>query len=1003
MEPFSRRLSSSNVVFDRRGQRTTLDAHQPPNGIREGELLAPIPSVSQTSSSLDAPSTPSPFDNQPQGRMPSLSRSEMSASDPSEAASTPEGPSRDPHIATPRESRAGSLVSPAPRRLEWNDYIESPDYFTPDHSEERSESVDQMALPSLGSLIPTDISSPIKNTPMRDLATPGLARLNSRDKQQSGQSPNYRTGTPLSDVTPNQNTPMQFPSVSVLDGTPSKQSDFSTPRVPLDDIARRKSHVLAVLNSGGLPARVYKTARGTPHPLRRVSTAQQYETTQEESSLQSSSPGVSTHEEDVPQIKADISHITGDNESFVSIASSADLTSDRRATSYKQGLSRGNTSFPTILLPTSTLHSSPGNIIRGPLGEQRADGIKIHKHLNAMNKQLLDTNAELAREAEAWKDEVQRLRRCLDDAGVQIEDIDIAAKMGARSQTSDESSASIPNGTSSSVQESARQTPRPITCLSEEATMNSTGEVSQRQVTQSLGSGSESEDRSARFFGSEQAAMLEEMAERLEVLERGLDEKDQLIAELEERLQGARADDVSSESDADKERADLRRALEIAEEARIFLQTEFAQKTEQHAREFANICAEFESQVSSLESRLAEANDTIKAMQPKTVESGMVPSGNGGGKPENEGLLDLAEAQADLHAARREIESLRVLLDVKESEKQEVVLRAQPVQAESLLPAESGAPTTIARAPEDVITHPASETEIIHLQRTNEELRKEISEREKDLRNLVETIERLESELDVAASERHKAVHELNTEVDRLNGLLSDSNGVIAQREAELETVRARQSESAELDNGDKKAIELMESHLEDAFREIGRLKHQLAAGPHLQSTLDAREARIESLEREKAALQDRLSATREATPGLPIAASPFRATPFVNKAIASLRLPSTPGPLQEVSLVIGRNTHGQLSWLHTTVGDANEPLLRAQIDKLQTELINANGQLDSNFSRLEAAGLNGIRLAEELATAQARILELEDELLALAQRDKASQALLSERKSQER
>lgn len=87
------------------------------------------------------------------------------------------------------------------------------------------------------------------------------------------------------------------------------------------------------------------------------------------------------------------------------------------------------------------------------------------------------------------------------------------------------------------------------------------------------------------------------------------------------------------------------------------------------------------------------------------------------------------------------------------------------------------------------------------------------------------------------------------------------------------------------------------------------------------------------------------------------------------------------------------------MSWLQTTVGDANEPILRAQIDQLQNELENANGQLDANFSRLEAAGLNGLELAKELAGARERIEDLENELRSLAQKNKASLALLSEQR----
>lgn len=77
------------------------------------------------------------------------------------------------------------------------------------------------------------------------------------------------------------------------------------------------------------------------------------------------------------------------------------------------------------------------------------------------------------------------------------------------------------------------------------------------------------------------------------------------------------------------------------------------------------------------------------------------------------------------------------------------------------------------------------------------------------------------------------------------------------------------------------------------------------------------------------------------------------------------------------------------MSWLNSTVGDANEPILRAQVDYLQTELEKVNGQLDSNFSRLEEAGLGSVALAEKLAAALAKIGELEDEIRALLIKDK--------------
>jgi hypothetical protein len=98
-----------------------------------------------------------------------------------------------------------------------------------------------------------------------------------------------------------------------------------------------------------------------------------------------------------------------------------------------------------------------------------------------------------------------------------------------------------------------------------------------------------------------------------------------------------------------------------------------------------------------------------------------------------------------------------------------------------------------------------------------------------------------------------------------------------------------------------------MEERLDEAHREIGKLKHELASTPHRKSHIEMRDARIKALEREKAALAERLSAREASASGMVsgsmmAAGSPFKASPFVNKALASLKTPKTPGSLKEVS-----------------------------------------------------------------------------------------------------
>ena len=77
--------------------------------------------------------------------------------------------------------------------------------------------------------------------------------------------------------------------------------------------------------------------------------------------------------------------------------------------------------------------------------------------------------------------------------------------------------------------------------------------------------------------------------------------------------------------------------------------------------------------------------------------------------------------------------------------------------------------------------------------------------------------------------------------------------------------------------------------------------------------------------------------------------------------------------------------------------------MLQAQVEYLQSELQHANEELDHNFSRLEAAGLSAVNLAEKLATAEDRIGQLEDEIRALLQRNKASLVLVNAQREEMR
>jgi hypothetical protein len=886
--PLTRRLSEGNVVLDRRGKRATSNSFLPLHSIREVRIPSPIESVVDTPQR--SPLTTSPhLEVEQKERVPSLSRSEISGDETDHAATTPEGPSRNPQVATPT-GRGGVTVPASARRINWNELVQEEhtdgeDYTIEEETDaEQENEQESIAMPSLGSLLVSD--SPAKaQTPA--ISTPGYGRLEARN-----QSPAYMDyqatprAIPLNDVPSAQNTPAQTPY------TPAKFSDVMTPRPGLSDAERRKNHVLAVLSTG--PSSRIRPVRGTPHPLRRVSAAPTTESILEDSMTeQGQSPAPTIRDRSQTQEPSYVSA----NESFVSIASSADLTSDRRATTHTNGFVRANTSFPTILLPTNHIGGSPG--VSGRIGsESRADGIKIHKHLNAMNKQLLDANADLAREAEAWRGEVERLMGLLQDAGIEVDEVDIAAQVG---NTSERHHLAVP--------------------LQDTTTANLTGEArselldahlsaTRRRRSMTPEEGSAGASMSQQLSPQEQEAILEEMAQRLEELEEGLNEKDQLIAELEQRIAaGAPAD--TSTGDLLAEVEELRQRLQDAEEARVKLHSDFAVKTEQHAKQFGEICADFEGQVKALEEELARSKEDLQAATAQNGPTVVHPEAGEELQAKVDDLeAKLEKVQQQRQADEAEIAKLQQRIDADLTRHRELVVKAEDAESRLLEVQER-----IDEADEAVAELDELRARLEELERerddpsgeqptgSNQDLEHAVATRDQQLHELSEHVKQLEAELEAVEKEDKQVERDLLDEVDRLNALVAESNDLLASKEAELESARAKADvSSGSMDEQD--AVHAMEAHLEEAYREIGRLKQQISGSPHLKNTLEVRDARIQALEREKGALLDRLAGIRENSPGVAgmmAAASPFKATPFVNKAIASLRMPKTPGSIQEV------------------------------------------------------------------------------------------------------
>ncbi|WRT68934.1 uncharacterized protein IL334_005916 [Kwoniella shivajii] len=1048
--PVTRRLSSANVLFERPRKRG------PSATIQQLEAVLATPSdLSTPSGSQTSVVTALPI--QQNDRIPSLSRSEVSGTDVSEAASTPEGPVRNVSMMTPRLDAHQEYEVTGEYQYdlesEGSNHGENPTWVynqDMDHmqQEDQDDSGDLSRFASPSKAMDTYSPAKMAITPsMTHYSTPGTVR--GQPFREDSYNSVVATTTVLHDITNSaQNTP-SAPLTPSPFGMASKNSEVSTPRAHLDDAARRKSHVLAVLSSSGSTSRVMRPQfRGTPHPLRRVSTAPDTESIAEEGSSMGDSQR-SMHRAVTPGATSRLTIDQSADQSFVSVASSADLTSDKRASHLHSRLSRGNTSFPTILLPT-TPSSVGGGSLKG-FSDQRADGIKIHKHLNAMNKQLLESNADLAREAEAWKYEVEKLRGILEDHDIDCEESNVLGKAHGAS-TSANISQQLPEWPANSPGgQSGRDNPRG----DHTQLISQLSSLSGRKDRSPHGQTSVSaQDLLDGLTPEEYAAVMQEMAEKLESLEEGLDEKDQMISDLQDQLQAAIQSGSPEQNELHDEIDRLSLQLEQADEARVAQQTEFSTKTEQHAKQFGEICSSFEDQVRGLEKELDLAKDEADRLRSDKHRLESLSSAEGREAREQELRKQVQDLETELEVSKEqsreratEVENLNRHSTQLLEEKEALMLRIETAEskvqdlqqklddkADKRLTAgseeveamknELKAACEAQTAAEDELSRHVEE--VATIQQTVSDQEDELDRQHEQIEHLNKVVEALEADLASAqySSENNEQAEE---ELRHVQQELQEVHDVLAAKESEVEmlkgkleiasiateAIRTSQRRSTSTDStatptvktpgpsnspsNQDSFVAAIEERLDEAYREIGRLKHELIATPHRKSAIEVRDARIQALEREKAALADRLASGRSmvmpSTPvpaGVQDAGSPFkRPTPLMHKAIVSLRTPRTPGPM------------GELSWLQTTIGDSNEPILQAQLEYLQNELQDANDQLDHNFSRLESAGIGSVALAEKLAAAEERIGELEDEIRTLIQRNKASLALVSAQKEE--
>lgn len=313
-------------------------------------------------------------------------------------------------------------------------------------------------------------------------------------------------------------------------------------------------------------------------------------------------------------------------------------------------------------------------------------------------------------------------------------------------------------------------------------------------------------------------------------------------------------------------------------------------------------------------------------------------------------LQRLESLQDDVDSARREVEQHRAFSAQLESDANAAVERVAALQQQLA----------------------ASQDKLEAMTSILDQEQEKSNRLEAEAERATELVRELEDALDAAE-------HKIRDDEEQINSLKIKVSGL----ERELDRSRSRM-EASRLQAGPdpemQAEIDALEAELDSAHKEIARLNTLMSQSPARKAMDRAKDAKIEMLEQERDDLLERLKTLKAnsinlGTPGKINASgiSPMHRA-ILNMTMKSPRTPG--GPLRD------------LSWLQTTMHDATAAPLVAEIERLQLELERANESIDEKIDRLEDAGHGVISLTKQLEDAREKIVTLEDEVGRLSRRE---------------
>ncbi|OJT11389.1 hypothetical protein TRAPUB_12084 [Trametes pubescens] len=854
------------------------------------------------------------------------------------------------------------------------------------HSREPTFSSEEAASADLNGSAGNGIRSMRSPTPLSAaFSSPGSAMFTPTPAFQP--RPRARFGGPLTSTTP---LPTTTPQVRFdTDETPKQYAyepedheeeeeeevhdAYPIAEDPATPHAHKRSFLLSVINSTARPRLRYPT----PHPG----------TPGDESQSQSQSPESHSEVQATPAVtlrkafagvtprpavakRARLSHpltqawkVTSesgsgsespydpamDRASFVSTASSHDLTTHARA----------NASFDPLM----------GLAERGH-GVGRFNAGKLNSYLHGLNRRLQEENENL----------VARLRAFEEKYGRDVE--------GSPAATRAPSSSATP----------AWDPP---------ATRRSSGG---RRVSAgpALGLGDVTEEDVGEAWMEEKAALEEVIDEIKEELEACTADKTKAEEALEaERAERARDKDRWRERMIEVEKgvegivADLERRLGEAEESAKRVDAERSEDVKDAERRLAVVQVEKEV----LAERLKKAEGALESGRELGAEvnaaheqlaqvRGELQNAQRQMKELEDEVMRADERQdeteASLQAERKRTAALEEELRDKMEELSNAVYQTERLEEEirkvraQLRESEDAAAQYEADAAADGHRIQDLERQLVAAQENANQLTSELELEQQDNDRLVEESERaseLARQMETALEAAEKKMLADEQEVATLKATVASLERA-AERQQERSVSVSQLGPSQSTIARDLQAeVEALENELDDAHKEIARLQTVVAQSPARRAMENAKDARLELLEKEKEDLLERLKSLKNqsgifGTPGR--RASGSNMSPLHRQLLnLSFKSPKTPGgPLRD------------LSWLQNTMQDPSMSPVVAELARLQQELDRANASIDDKLDRLEDAGFGVVDLTQQLEDARDHINALEDEIARMTRKE---------------